>query len=79
MCLAVPSKVIQIDGKIARVEVAGNVRECDLTLMSDVKMGDYVLLHAGFAIGIYDEETALATLRDLEEIARHAKEEGIGR
>ncbi len=74
MCLAVPSKVIEINDDIARVQMAGNVRECYLTLLTDVKVGDYILLHAGFAIGKYDEETALATLQDLEDIARRAEE-----
>lgn len=78
MCLAIPVKVIEVDGSKARVDVAGNVREADLALVPDVMVGDYVLLHAGFAIGRYDEETALATLRDLEEIARLTAEDGIG-
>ena len=76
MCLAVPAKVVDINGATARVEMAGNVREADLTLLPDVRVGDYVLVHAGFAIGSYDEETALATLRDLEEIARASGDEG---
>ncbi len=79
MCLAIPAKVIEIDGTKARVDMAGNVTCADLTLLPDVGVGEYVLLHAGFAIGRYDEETALATLRDLEEIARLAAEDGTGR
>ena len=77
MCLAIPAKVIEIDGTRARVDFAGNVRAADLTLLPDVGVGEYVLLHAGFAIGKYDEETALATLRDLEEIACLAAEDGV--
>ncbi len=77
MCLAIPAKVIEVEGTRARVEMAGNVREADLTLLPEVKVGEYVLLHAGFAIGRYDEETALATLRDLEQMARAMKEDGI--
>lgn len=77
MCLAIPAKVIEIDGTRARVDMAGNVREADLTLIPDVRVGEYVLLHAGFAIGRYDEEAALATLRDLEEMARLAAGGGI--
>ena len=79
MCLAIPAKVIEIDGTRARVDAAGNVREAELTLLPDVKVGEYVLLHAGFAIGRYDEETALATLRDLEEMARAMNEDGTAR
>ena len=78
MCLAVPAKVLEVDGARARVDMAGNVRDADLSLLARVEVGDYVLLHAGFAIGIYDEETALETLRDLEDIARLAAEEGAG-
>ena len=79
MCLAIPAKVIEIDGTTARVDMAGNVTRADLTLLPDVRVGEYVLLHSGFAIGRYDEETALATLRDLEEIARLAAEDETGR
>ena len=75
MCLAVPARVIEIDGNVARVDMGGNVREADLTFLPDAALGEYVLVHAGFAIGRYDEETALQTLRDLEEIARHGAEE----
>ena len=45
--------------------------------MSGVELGEYLLVHAGFAIGRIDREAALETLRDLEEIARFAAEEGI--
>jgi hydrogenase expression/formation protein HypC len=69
MCLAVPAKIREIDGTLARVDLAGNVQEADLTLLPEAKIGDYVLLHAGFAIAVYDEETALQTLRDLELLA----------
>ena len=78
MCLAVPAKIVEIDGTRARIDMAGNVREADLTLLPDAKLGEYVLVHAGFAIGRYDEETAQQVLRDFEEIGRHAAEEGIG-
>ena len=70
MCLAVPARVIEIDGSRARVEMGGNVREADLTLMSGVELGEYLLVHAGFAIGRIDSEAARETLRDLEEIAQ---------
>ena len=76
MCLAVPAKVTEIDGTTARVDMAGNVREVDLTLLPEVRVGEYVLVHAGFAIGAYDEETALATLRDIEQMAKAMSGEG---
>ncbi|MFH1731891.1 MAG: HypC/HybG/HupF family hydrogenase formation chaperone [Planctomycetota bacterium] len=68
MCLSVPGKVIETDGARSKVDVAGNVVDADLTLTPDVQPGDYVLVHAGFAIQKYDEAEALETLRMLEEV-----------
>ena len=68
MCLAVPAKVIEINDLAARVEVEGNVREANLTLVEGVKVGDYVMLHAGFAISKYDPEEAQRTLELLREV-----------
>ncbi|MDA3787418.1 MAG: HypC/HybG/HupF family hydrogenase formation chaperone [Desulfobacula sp.] len=68
MCLAVPSKIIEINGKVAKVDVDGVIRETSIMLLDDVKIGDYVIVHAGFAINILDEEAALQTLEDLRRI-----------
>ena len=68
MCVSVPGKVLDVDGSRGRVDVAGNTVEADLTLTPDVQPGDYVLVHAGFAIQKYDEEEALETLRMWSEI-----------
>lgn len=68
MCLAVPSKIIEINDTIARVEVDGVVRETSLMLLDDAKIGDYVIVHAGFAISKVDEEAALQTLEDMRTI-----------
>ena len=70
MCLGIPGKVIQIEGDMAQVEVAGVIREAGLHLLDGIEVGDYVILHAGFAIQKLDEESALATLRTLEEMLR---------
>lgn len=70
MCLAVPARVVTLEGGVATVEVGGNTRQADVTLLDEVKVGDYVLLHAGFAIGRYDRDEALETLRALEDLAR---------
>ncbi len=67
MCLAVPARVVEITDAIARVEVGGNVREANLSLVEDVKVGDYVMLHAGFAISKYDPEEAQRTIALLRE------------
>jgi hydrogenase expression/formation protein HypC len=68
MCLAIPGRITAIEGSVGRVEISGVVREADLTLLPDAKVGDYVLLHAGFAIQKYDEEEAKETLRLLKEL-----------
>ena len=68
MCLSVPGTEVEIDDARGKVDVAGNVVEVDFTLTPDVKPGDYVLVHAGFAIQKYDEAEALETLRMLEEV-----------
>ncbi len=68
MCLSVPGTVIEIEGARGTVDVAGNVVDADFTLTPDVEPGDYVLVHAGFAIQKYDEAEALETLRMLNEV-----------
>lgn len=68
MCLAVPSKIIEIKDNFAKVDVDGVIRETSIMLMDDVKIGDYVIVHAGFAINKIDEESALQTLKDLRSI-----------
>ena len=61
MCLAVPGKIIQIDGKKAVVDYGGVRREVDISLV-DTKPGDYVIVHAGFAIQIMDPQAAQESL-----------------
>ena len=55
MCLAFPAKVLQIDGDLATVERSGVKRSASLMLLPEAKVGDYVLIHAGFAMQIIDE------------------------
>ncbi|KYH42432.1 MAG: hydrogenase assembly chaperone HypC/HupF [Candidatus Bathyarchaeota archaeon B26-1] len=63
MCLAVPAKIIEVEGQNAKVDFGGGViREVNVTLV-DVKAGDYVLVHAGYAIQVVDEKSAEETLR----------------
>ncbi|MFU8768128.1 MAG: HypC/HybG/HupF family hydrogenase formation chaperone [Desulfotignum sp.] len=77
MCLAVPSKIIEIQGSLAKVAVDGVVRETSLLLLDDVKIGDYVIVHAGFAISRLDEDAARQTLADMRRIlAMDAGENG---
>ena len=68
MCLAVPMEVVMVDGKNAEVLMGGVVRRIRLDVMSEtVAVGDYVVVHAGFALTRLDREEALATLRLFEE------------
>ncbi len=68
MCLAVPSKIVEIQGNLARVSVDGVIREASLALLDDARTGDYVIVHAGFAISKLDESAALQTLEDMRRI-----------
>lgn len=79
MCLAIPSKIISIDNLIATVDVYGARRDVSLILMpEEARVGDYVLVHAGFALQKIDEEAALESLRLLKEYEELlAQEEGI--
>ncbi len=65
MCLAVPSKIVEIKEALATVDVDGVRREASLMLLEDVKIGDYVIIHAGFAISKVDEEIAKQALVDM--------------
>jgi len=73
MCLSVPGKVLTIDDQSARVDVDGMVVDCNLMVLQDedVAVGDYVLIHAGFAIQKYELGEALELLRLLRD-ALHA-------
>lgn len=68
MCLAVPAKVMKIEGKSADVEIGGVIRQARLDMMEGILVGDYVILHAGFAIQKLDEQDALETLDIWREI-----------
>jgi len=69
MCLSIPAKVIQINGDMAKVSVCDVILNACLQLTDDVKEGDYVLIHAGFAIQKIDEKEAEETIRLIGEIA----------
>jgi hydrogenase expression/formation protein HypC len=69
MCLAIPAKVTKIAGLEGIVEIGGVSRKTNLMLTPEAKVGDYVLLHTGFAISVVDEQEAMETLRLIEDIA----------
>jgi hydrogenase expression/formation protein HypC len=72
MCLAVPAKILSISGSTATVDMLGNTTSADLSLLENVTIGDYVLVHVGFAIQKYDEEEARITLDLLKELVQTA-------
>ncbi len=68
MCLAVPARVKSISGHEAEVEIGGTSYRASIWLTPEAKVGDYVLLHTGYAIGVIDEEEAQKTLEMLREM-----------
>ena len=77
MCLAIPGKVVEIvdeAGDIAKVEVGGVRRNINVALLDGVRVGDYVLIHVGFALSKVDEHEAAETLRLLEELGSYQDE-----
>ncbi|MCL0046897.1 HypC/HybG/HupF family hydrogenase formation chaperone [Thermodesulfovibrionales bacterium] len=74
MCFAVPARVVKINNLIATIDAHGARKDISLLLLSEeVKMGDYVLVHAGFAIQKVDEDAAKDALNLLREIAEAIK------
>jgi hydrogenase expression/formation protein HypC len=69
MCLAVPAKIIEIQQNVAKVDVGGFLREISIDLCPDVSVGEYVLVHTGFAIQKVDEKEAEETLELLKKMA----------
>ena len=70
MCLAIPSKIIAINNHMGVIDVAGVRRETSLLLVENPRVGDWVIVHAGFAIQIIDDATAQESLRYLREAAQ---------
>ncbi len=68
MCLAIPALIKSITGQLALVDIEGVTREVSLQLTPEAKVGDYVLLHTGYAISILDEAEAQETLKLLRQI-----------
>lgn len=69
MCLAIPSKITHIENEMATIDVDGVKRSASLMLLEDSAVGDYVIVHAGFAIKKMDKESAMETIRLLKEAA----------
>jgi hydrogenase expression/formation protein HypC len=79
MCLAIPVKLKEVNGATGVFEVEGVENDVDLSLVEGVSAGDYVLVHAGFAIEALDEADALHTLQLFDEIAAAAEAEAAGK
>lgn len=70
MCLAVPAKVISLEGTTAQVDMLGNWMSADVSVLPDVAVGDYIMVHAGFAIQKYDKEEALENLEMIKDLTQ---------
>ena len=68
MCLAIPARIVKLEDDRAIVDAMGNQFHARTTLLPNVKLGDLVLVHAGFAISMIDEDEARKTWQLIEEI-----------
>jgi hydrogenase expression/formation protein HypC len=68
MCLSVPARIVSINGNIAEVSVGGTLFGAGLHMIADARVGDYILLHAGFAIQKISEKEAADTIKLFEEM-----------
>lgn len=77
MCLAIPGLIKSIDDKEAEVDLGGVSRRISLWLTPEAKVGDWVLIHTGYAINTIDADEARETLRLFEEIAHFGESDGV--
>ncbi len=77
MCLAIPAQIKSINGQEAEVDVGGVGRTIGLWLTPEARVGDYVYIHAGYAISVVDEAEALESLRLLRELAETYPDEEL--
>ena len=68
MCLSIPAKIVSIDGNMAEVSAGGTIFKAGLHMIENAMVGDYILLHAGFAIQKVNEKEAEETIRLFEEM-----------
>lgn len=82
MCLGIPGKITEIyekDGlSMGRLDYGGIVKEACLAYTPEARVGDYALIHVGFAISLMDEDEALETLKLIEDVAAFERDEGGG-
>ncbi len=75
MCLAIPSKIVEIKDSIATIDVEGVRKECSLLLLENPQIGEYVIVHAGFALHKIDEEHAKESIKNLRDTVAMVDEE----
>ena len=75
MCLAIPSKIVKIENGVGTIDVDGVQRTTSLLLVEDAAVGDYVIVHAGFALHKIEEADAMESLRILKEAAEFAEKQ----
>jgi len=76
MCLAIPALIKSIDSnQEAEVDMGGIARRISLRLTPEAKVGDYVIVHTGYAINVLDQQEAAETLKLFEQLAQAAQEE----
>ncbi len=69
MCLAIPALITSIEDNVAQVDIAGITQRVSLDLTPEARVGDYVIVHTGYAISLLDQEEAAETLCLLEQVA----------
>ena len=78
MCLAIPGEIVQIDDGVATVRIGESLRKASLLLLPEQpNPGDYVIVHAGFALHVVDPAEALESIRLIREMAAFADEEPV--
>lgn len=77
MCLALPCKVVAIDGENCTIDVSGMKKDISLALLDDVVIGDYVIVHVGYALTKLDPEEAEKTLALFAEMGNNATEQAM--
>jgi len=68
MCLAVPGKVVEVEGDKAVIDFGGARRKVNISMLEDVKLGEYLIVHVGYAIQKLSEEEALESIKVWEEM-----------
>ena len=78
MCLAIPAKIISVDGTTAHCEMSGVTKDVDISLTPRAMAGDWVIVHVGFALQVIDPEKAAETLAAMQAVADAQKSVAVG-